>query len=136
MRLRQRAVSTATFALIAPVFLFIIFGASEMGRVLYTWMVISNEAAEAARYGAVHYDKSVDHVQQETAIKTFVGQRTSGVLAPQGLGTAALVTVGNTPTVSVSLTYKVDLVVPMIAQILPNPFPVAARAKVAAELES
>jgi Flp pilus assembly protein TadG len=134
--MKQRAVSTAAFALIAPALLLIIFGTAEAGRVFYTWMIITNEAAEAARYGAVHYDDGVAHGTQESAIRSFVSQRLTGVLAPSGLVSKAVVTTGTTPTVAVTLTYNVDLVVPIVAQVLPNPFPLAARAVVAAELES
>ncbi len=49
---RERAVTITSFALVAPVFLFIVFGTLEMSRVLNAWMVITNEAREAARYGA------------------------------------------------------------------------------------
>ena len=55
MRNRQQAVTIVTFALVAPVLMLILFGTMEMGRVLSAWMVITNEAREAARYGAVTF---------------------------------------------------------------------------------
>src|SRR6266545_4512843 len=60
---RERAATIVSFALIAPIFLFIIFGALEFGRVLMTWIVITNEVAEAARYGAVRYDAARDSAE-------------------------------------------------------------------------
>ena len=68
------AVSTVSFALIAPIFLLIVFSTMEMGRVFNAWIVITNEAREAARYGAVTYDASQDRASEqsiEQSLSTF-----------------------------------------------------------------
>jgi len=129
---RQRGVTVTTFALIVPVLMFFIFGMSESGRIMFAWLVITNEAAEAARYGAVHYDPTRDPVLQANDVKTFINQRLNGVLAMQNQP-APLVTVTSTPSVQVTLNYKVELIVPLVSQFLPNPFPISARSVMAAE---
>jgi Flp pilus assembly protein TadG len=132
---KQRAVATTTFAMLAPVLLFIIFATSEGSRIMFTWMVLTNEAAEAARAGAVRYDEAVDPVTQEAQIKTFINQRLDGVLDPTGMVPAPVVkvTTSNSPTVSVTLSYQVDLIIPMVSAILPDPFPLKVRSVMAAE---
>ena len=135
LRRREHAVTTTTFALIAPVFLFIIFAASEGSRIMFSWMVITNEAAEAARYAAVHYDEDRGAAAQETDVRTFVNNRLDGILDPTGLVPApqVVITTTNPPMVSVTLSYKVDLVIPIISDLLPDPFPLKARSIMAAE---
>jgi Flp pilus assembly protein TadG len=134
---RERAVTTVTFALIAPVFLLIVFGTMEVGRVFNAWMIITNEAREAARYGAVNYDASksaaTEQTLQQTQVKAFIADRLDGVLDQQYLTPAPSVVVTADRKVQVTIYYKVPLVVPIVANVLPNPFPVAARSAMQGE---
>ena len=136
---RQDAVTIVTFALIAPVLLFLIFGAAEMGRVLNCWMIITNEAREAARYGAVHYDSAADPSTQQTQIQSYLSQRLNAVLSPSGLYRAPNIQfvspggVNGSPMVQVTIYYQVDLVTPLISAFMPNPFPIAARSAMRGE---
>lgn len=139
MQHRQAAATVVTFALIAPVFLLIIFGTMEVGRVLNAWMVITNEAREAARYGAVTYDAAADPTAElaaeKTSVATYLSNRLSGVLNRQYLSPAPDVTITSEarPRVQVTIYYRVPLVVPLIKEILPNPFPIAARSAMRGE---
>jgi Flp pilus assembly protein TadG len=135
LRNKQRAVATTTFAMLAPVLLFIIFATSEGSRIMFTWMVLTNDAAEAARAGAVRYDEAVDPVTHEAQIKAFINQRLDGVLDPTRMLPAPVVkvTTTNPPTVSVTLSYQIDLIIPMVSAILPDPFPLKVRSVMAAE---
>jgi Flp pilus assembly protein TadG len=139
---RERAVTITSFALVAPVFLFIIFGTLEMSRVLNAWMVITNEAREAARYGAVTFDGSqpfvAEQLTERTAVRAYVSQRLNGVLDPSGiyqLPDVTLVPTGQnqSPLVQVTIYYQVPLVTPLIQSFLPNPFPIAARSAMRGE---
>jgi hypothetical protein len=136
MRRRQQAISTVTFALIAPVFLFILFGTMEIGRVLNAWMVITNEAREAARRAAVTFDGTADptdhQIAQQTAARDYVAQRLDGVLDPNGLypkPEVKFIATGTnqSPQVQVTIYYNVPLVIPVIKQVLPDPFPLKAQ---------
>jgi Flp pilus assembly protein TadG len=136
VHIRQRAVSTLTFALIAPVFLFVLFGTMEIGRVLHAWMVITNEARETARRAAVNFDGTADplehEVAQEAAARAYLAQRLDGVLAPSGLYPLPQVDflatgTNQSPRVQVTIYYHVPLVVPIIEQLLPDPFPLKAQ---------
>ena len=135
----SRAVSTVSFALIAPIFLLIVFSTMEMGRVFNAWMVITNEAREAARYGAVTYDASQDRASEQSieqsTVTSFISQRLSGVLDLNNLSPAptVIITSDDRPKIQVTIYYKVPLVVPIVSNVLPNPFPVAARSAMQGE---
>ena len=136
---RESAASVVTFALIAPAFLLIVFGTMEMGRVLNAWMVITNEAREAARYGAVTYDAAADRAAElaleRSAVRTYLSQRLQGQLDQTNLSPAPDVTVTAEahPRVQVTIYYQVPLVVPLVSNLLPNPFPIAARSAMRGE---
>jgi hypothetical protein len=136
VRHRHQGLSTVTFALIAPVFLLILFGTTEIGRVLNAWMVITNEARETARRAAVVYDGTADQAEhlaaQRLAVRAYLAQRLDGVLDPSGLDpqpeVVFLPTGSNqSPLVQVTIFYRVPLVVPLVGQLLPNPFPLKAQ---------
>ena len=133
------AVSTVSFALIAPIFLLIVFSTMEMGRVFNAWIVITNEAREAARYGAVTYDASQDRASEQSieqsTVTSFISQRLSGVLDLNNLSPAptVIITSDDRPKIQVTIYYKVPLVIPIVSNVLPNPFPVAARSAMQGE---
>jgi hypothetical protein len=136
MRHRQTAATITTFALVAPIFLFIVFGTLEMARVMSAWMVITNEAVEAARYGAVHYDSTRDPLAQASDIRIVLGDRMKGVLAVEGFKPAPVIQVlqvAPDPKIDVTISYQVPLVIPLVSQFLPNPFPLQARSVMRAE---
>ena len=136
---RQQAATIVSFALVAPFLLFIIFGTFEIGRVLNAWMIITNEAREAARYGAVTYDSAKDAAAEQsaeqTAVRAFIANRLNGVLDQAYLTPApsVIVTSESAPRIQVTIYYQVPLVVPLVSQFLPNPFPIAARSAMRGE---
>ena len=142
MRKRQMAASIVSFALAGPLFLFIIFGMMEMGRVLNAWMVITNEAREAARYGAVTYNGALDPATQlaneQSSVRAYISQRLDGQLAVSGIyrqPDVALVPSGTnqSPLVQVTIYYQVPIVIPIVSSFIPNPFPIAARSAMRGE---
>jgi Flp pilus assembly protein TadG len=50
---KQRGQSLVEFALIAPLFLLLVFGIVDFGIAFYSWITITNAAREGARLGAV-----------------------------------------------------------------------------------
>jgi Flp pilus assembly protein TadG len=135
MTQRQPAVSTVSFVLIAPIFLLVVFGLFECARVLNAWLVITNEATEAARYGAIHHDPAADPALETATVQAYIRWRLDGVLAPSGLSPAPVVLLTSDPAVDVTINYKVPLVIPLVSNVLPNPFPVGAHAAMHVELE-
>jgi Flp pilus assembly protein TadG len=124
---RARGVSTVTFALMAPVVLMVLFGTMEAGRVMAAWLVITNEAREAARYGSVHHGLTDDATLSQATV-SYLTQRLNAALPPSGLYRPPVVTITPQPTPNVDVTvyYRESLVIPLVSSVLPNPFPLMA----------
>jgi Flp pilus assembly protein TadG len=140
---RQSAATIVSFALVAPMFFFLVFAISEGARVFNAYVVITNEAREAARYGAVHYDATQTPAAQQTAVYSYLMQRLNGTVDQTQLVPAPIikVTPGTTtpftePMVDVTVSYRVQLVIPMISAVLPNPFPIQTRSIMVGEPDS
>lgn len=103
-------------ALVLPLLLLLLLGIIEMGRVGYAYITVSNAARSAARVASAG---GMDLDIQNAAI-----------IAAPSLNEAELTTV-ITPiqinrqsgqSVQIQVSYPVHLIVPMISDILPNPF--------------
>jgi Flp pilus assembly protein TadG len=130
---RQSAATTVTFVFIAPLFFLIVFATMEVGRVFNAWIVVTNEAREVARYGAVMYDPN-NPMKVQTDVNFYINNRLSGVLDPNYVTYTVNVT-GDTqqPQIQVTIYDNVPLITPIVSAVLPNPFPVAARSTMLAE---
>jgi hypothetical protein len=58
-RSRTRGQALAEFALLAPIFLFMIFGLIELGRAVYYSQILDSAARDGARYAVVHGKESI-----------------------------------------------------------------------------
>lgn len=127
MRHRESGTSIVTFAFIAPVLLLILMAIMEGGLVFRAWMVITNEAREAARYGAVNHGGPNG---TPAAIQSYITDGLRGQLdtGPSGMYKPPLVVVdgAGTPQVDVTIYYQVRLG-PIVKAALPDPFKLAAR---------
>jgi hypothetical protein len=56
---QSRGQAIAEFALIAPIFLLLLFGIIEFGRYVYLAQILNNAAREGARYAIVHGSTSL-----------------------------------------------------------------------------
>jgi Flp pilus assembly protein TadG len=123
MRFRgERGQATVELALILPFLLLILFGIMEFGRIFSAYLIITNAAREGARQAAIG--------AANTTIVTTVRN------AAYSLGDLTSLTVSINPDESsrvtgteatVTVNYSVDLVVPMISDVAPDPFPLQAR---------
>lgn len=55
MKQKTKAQSLVEFAILLPIFLLVVLGIFDLGRVIYTLSALHNAAREGARYGAVNY---------------------------------------------------------------------------------
>lgn len=55
----ERGQGLAEFAIVVPVFLLVVFGMIDIGRVIWATDNITNAAREGARYASIHGDSSV-----------------------------------------------------------------------------
>ena len=107
-------------ALVLPLLLLLLFGIIEMGQVGYAYVTVSN----AARSG----------VRVATTGGTDQDIQNAVIVAAPTLSQTELTTI-ITPTetnrqsgqnVQVQVSYHVQLIIPLISSILPNPFPISS----------
>ncbi len=108
--------SLVEMAIILPVLLMLIFGMVEFGRILSSYLIMENLSRDAARYGVV------GHTDAE--ITNLISAENPGL-------DSAILTIGINPTgtrtrgtaLTITLGYSVEIVSPIISDLLPNPFP-------------
>ncbi len=123
----QHGQAMVELALALPVLLMLFFGIIEFGRIFGAYMIISNLSREGARYGVVGHDD----IQIEDLI-----------ISQKAWLDESKLTVTLTPpyaqrdkgdSLGVIIDYSVDLVVPVIANILPNPVNLSAQCSMRVE---
>lgn len=124
----------AEFALLAPMFFMLILTIVEGGRIFSTWVIITNEAREGARYGVVRYGDPSRQYTLAQDVRTRVINRIGTTMNPDPTKLAVAVQLDQAdPAVSVTVDYKVDIVTPLIQNMIPNPFPLRAVSAMRAE---
>ncbi|MEW6173491.1 MAG: TadE family protein [Bacillota bacterium] len=117
-----RGQATVELALILPILLLILFGIMEFGRIFSAYLIITNAAREGARQASIGADNAIIESSVYSAAYTLESSRLTIDISP--FSKADRVT-GVTSTVTVG--YSVYLVIPMISDIIQNPFPLQAR---------
>lgn len=107
-------------ALVLPLLLFIIMGSLDMGRILHSYLVITNASREGARLGSVGgSDAAIRQRVKEVAPTLKLTDDTIGILpAEENRKPGAALTV--------RVSYALELVTPFLNRLLPNPFPLTA----------
>ncbi|MFO7820344.1 MAG: TadE/TadG family type IV pilus assembly protein [Halanaerobacter sp.] len=116
----EKAQSLVELALVLPVLLLILFGIVEFGRIFHAYLVIANAARTGARAGVIKNDDSQIVSAVEDAVQPSdldLDRLTIDITPAQANRTG-----GDSLTVEVG--YKVDLFVPVITNLLPDPFPI------------
>ncbi len=70
MKKKTKAQSLVEFALLLPIFLLVVLGIFDLGRVIYTLSALHNAAREGARYGAVNPcdETGIENIAQHYAV--------------------------------------------------------------------
>ena len=117
--------SLVELSLILPVFVMMVMGVVDLGRVFYTYEALANAAREGARYCALHgYDPYQTNVSLGTSDRVLneLGSTVSGVSVTGSPGSSvcdtSAIEEGNTLTVSASATFTP--ITPLIAAFFPN----------------
>lgn len=102
---RERGQSLAEFALVAPIFLMLVFAIVDFGMGFHAWITVTNSAREGARLGAVQADST----QIEDRVRD-----TSSTLDQARL-TVAITNAQGDPgeSVVVDVDYEYDLITPL-----------------------
>lgn len=119
-RRNEHGQALVEMALVLPLFFLLLFGVIEMGRIGYAYITVSNAAREGGRVATIggtdldinssikNAAASLDPASLTINITPAQDQRQSG----QG--------------VTVTVSYPVQLIIPLISNILPNPVVVSS----------
>lgn len=108
------------FALVLPIFIWLVFGMIDFGRVLNAQLMVQNASRAGARAASI--------AETDSQIQQLVAQDVSSVMASH-------LTVSIQPTqsqrtsgkqTSVTVSYPVSLSTPVLAQMMSNPFVVTS----------
>ena len=120
--------ATSEFALIAMVLMLIFFGIMEGGRIFSSWLIITNEAREAARYGSVGVGDPARQPTLVEDVRNQVVQRTMGILDQSQLNSTA--TLGPDPNypqwLKVQINYNVEILAAPLLVWFPKFVPLTA----------
>lgn len=117
---RENGQGLVEMALVLPILLLLFMGIFEFGRILGSYMVISNLAREGARYGVIGHDDTeiitlieakriwLDEEKLEINITPYQANREKG------------------EALEVNVDYSIELITPVMSAVLPNPVPLSA----------
>ncbi|MBI2863991.1 MAG: pilus assembly protein [Chloroflexi bacterium] len=115
------------FAILAPMFFLLIMILVEGGRIFSTWLVITDEAREGARYGVVGYGDPARQPTLVQDVQNYVANRIGTTMSTDPTRFAVNVQLNSGgQLLAVTVNYNVDIVTPLVQGLLPNPFPLKA----------
>jgi Flp pilus assembly protein TadG len=122
----ERGVLAAELSIILPVVLLFLLGLMEGGRILSAWVILTNEAREAARYGAVN-DYFVDCssgtlTTWKSDVTTLATNNVGQMLDTSNLNVNPTLdcSTGVPATSTVQLTYTMSTFTPLVQAVLPS----------------
>lgn len=117
----EAGVATVEFAIVGVLLFTLLMGIIETGRVFNGWLVITNEAREGARWGAVRIGDPAyaSYSDLQSAIVNTIITRTQGVLV-QDPTYLTIQATANDQAVTVRINYKVEMTSPLMASMLPD----------------
>lgn len=102
-------------ALVLPLFFLLLFGVIEMGQVGYTYITVNNATWNAARVASVGgTDQEIDVAVYNAAPALDSSQMTITISPPESTRQSG-------QEVTVTVSYPVNLLVPFLQNIIPNP---------------
>jgi len=117
---REHGQAIVEMALILPLLLLLLFGVIEMGRIGYAYITVSNAARAGGRVATIGAtDSEINSSIQNAATSLDQGSLTIDITPTQGLRLSG-------QGVTVEVAYPVQLVIPLISNIIPNPVIVSA----------
>jgi len=122
----NRGQAVVEFALVFPLFVWLMLGMIDFGRIFHELIVVSHAAREGARVAAVGKDNNaIEAAVQAAAVSINTdgpGNPVQVTINPQSNRTAG-------QPVTVTVTHGVTILTPFMSSIVtPNPFPVTGTA--------
>jgi Flp pilus assembly protein TadG len=132
---RHRGQALVEFSLVIMVFLLLIFGLIDLGRLVYANNALAQAAREGARYGSVQA-RSANDID---GIETFTVEHVAGVGGVTATATCVrpgdvVMACSPNDTIQVEARVDVEMITPLIAQLMSaaglNPFELVSTANV------
>ncbi|MGG2025715.1 TadE/TadG family type IV pilus assembly protein [Gottfriedia sp. S16(2024)] len=106
----EKGQSLVEFALVVPVLILLLFGILDFGRVYYTYLTLDHAGREAARTASIGKD--------DATIKGVAISDAAGIKLTSDKITISPGTRSSGDNVTVTITYPVDFLTPVIGQIV------------------
>ena len=140
-RASSRAQAVVEFAIILPVFLFLLLMAIDFGRLFFTYVQVSNAAREAANYGAV---QPTDTAGMQARAVQEKNSQTQGEAALDPIGAACRTPAGTAVAcgaaagaggagniLTVTVTQDFSFLTPLVTNFFGGPLPISVDASTA-----
>ncbi|PKM82424.1 MAG: pilus assembly protein TadG [Firmicutes bacterium HGW-Firmicutes-14] len=123
-RRKQHGQAVVEMALVLPILIMLIFGIVEFGRILNTYMIVTNLSREGAREGAVGGTDAeiISAVQLGTNANQLNAGNLTITIDPTAAGPRA-----RGSSVGVEVSYPVDIIAPVIGNIIGDPYVVTSQ---------
>ncbi len=115
----KQAQTLVEFALILPIFIFLVVVIFDFGRAIYYYNAIHNAAREGARYGAIHPSADYYAAIKAKAVNYAIGLGLTESDIDVSPGPIETVGTFPNPTIKVRITYCFEPVTPLVESILP-----------------
>ena len=116
----ERGQALVEMALVIPLFFLLLFGVIEMGRVGFAYVTVSNASRAGVRMATTGgTDQDIQTVVSQAAPTLDQTELTTIITPTQAYRQSG-------QSVQVQVTYPVHLIIPLISNILPNPFIVSS----------
>jgi len=135
MKKQKKGQALVEFALVLPIFLIVVFGIIDFGRILHSWASLNNQCVNAARAGAKRntflFGNSLflndSHASEQAVLDAFWSMQSPFMQSrgdfnqdnPDNKPTLSGVGTNN-PTVSVSASYRLSLITPFLSSAIGN----------------
>ncbi len=116
----DKAQAMVEMALVLPILILLLVGICEFGRILGAYLLLNNMVRDGARYGVVGYSEQ----QIETLIRDKRAWMNDDSLQISITPTEADRQKGE--ELQVEVVYAIDLMTPLMGEILPDPLSISA----------
>lgn len=120
LRTGEHGQALVEMALVLPLFFLLLFGVIEMGRIGYAYITISNAAREGGRVATIGgTDSEINTSVQNAATSLDPASLVINITPNQALRLSG-------QGVTIQVSYPVQLVIPIISAVIPNPVVVSS----------
>jgi len=120
LRKSENGQALVEMALVLPLFFLLLFGVIEMGRVGYAYITVSNAAREGGRIATIGgTDLAINSSIKNAAVSLDPASLTITITPSQSQRQSG-------QGVTIQVSYPVQLVIPLISNVISNPVVVSA----------